>query len=94
MLACYNNTTIPETFKYSDDMEQFLPYENCRIVDLALDQLGYSDEVNLDQEKLEKIKEEWHMLLSLGFTNQDRLEQLEKNVQISKENENLTSKAM
>ena len=40
ILSCYSNTTIPEKFHYSEESELYVPYENEKIVDLALEGLG------------------------------------------------------
>lgn len=70
-IACYDNTTIPEKFVYNEDSEYYLPYENDRIVDIALEGLGFAEEGDRNKEKLEKLREDWQVLLNLGFSNKD-----------------------
>ena len=41
-------------------------------MEFALEDLGFREE-DKNMEKIEKIKEDWHMLLSLGFTKEDRI---------------------
>jgi len=71
-ISCYTNTTIPEKFSYNEESEFYFPYENDKIVEIALEGLGFSEEEgDRNKEKLEKIKEDWQVLLNLGFTNKD-----------------------
>lgn len=71
-ISCYTNVTIPEKFSYNEESEFYFPYENEKIVEIALDGLGISEEEgDRNKEKVEKIKEDWQILLSLGFTNKD-----------------------
>ena len=69
--SIYTNSTIPEKFGYNEDSEFYFPYENDKIVDIALEGLGFSEEEDRNKEKQEKIKEDWQVLLNLGFTNKD-----------------------
>lgn len=71
-MACYTNTTIPEKFSYNEDSEFYFPYENEKIVEIALEALGFSEEEgDRNKEKMEKLKDDWQILLNLGFTNKD-----------------------
>ena len=70
-LTSFVNLTIPEKFQYKEDSKFHQPYENEKIVEISLEGIGLSSEEDKNTEKLEKIKEDWQILLNLGFTNKD-----------------------
>jgi len=41
-MACYSNLNIPEKFQYSEETDFYLPYESEKIVDLALEGMGFT----------------------------------------------------
>ena len=74
-VTCLFNKTIPEKFNFKEDSEFYIPWENDKIIDLALKGLGHIEEESKENKKLDEANDitadEWHVLLNLGYTNED-----------------------
>ena len=90
-LICFSNKNIPDKFTYAEDSEFHNPFGNERILEIALDGLGYSDEENINSSKYEKLKEDWQILLNLGFSYKDNKKLSQRKVVIEHNEKSSTS---